>query len=182
MTFTHKDGYAITTHDDFIAAGFRQGLESPNFTMKNNFWTKVRRNNWDKLKPENGQVPSTDSGVGWRCFLAEARRQTRARSTEELGLVGGKAPSTPGTTDTLKNLAEAEDSLSEVESSSFQRLAGKMLYPQLGRPDDSVRHGHVDIGHVQATGRSNGKADDRQAISWRIKLDKPQSGCGPRLR
>ena len=43
MTFTHKDGYAVTKHDDFIAAGFHQGLDSPNRTMKNNFWTKVRR-------------------------------------------------------------------------------------------------------------------------------------------
>ena len=53
---------------------------------------------------------------------------------EQLGSVGGKAPSTPGTTDTLKNLADAEDSLSEVESKSFQRLAGKMLYHSLDDP------------------------------------------------
>ena len=53
---------------------------------------------------------------------------------EELGLVGGKARSTSGTTDTLKNLADAEDSLSEVESKSFQRLAGKMLYHSLHDP------------------------------------------------
>ena len=43
MAFTRKDGYPVTTHDDFIAAGFHQGLDSPNRTMKNNFWTKGRR-------------------------------------------------------------------------------------------------------------------------------------------
>ena len=38
-----------------------------------------------------------------------------------------KAPSTPGTKDTVKNLAEAEGSLTEAESKNFQRLAGKVL-------------------------------------------------------
>ena len=53
---------------------------------------------------------------------------------EELGLAGGKAPTTLGTKDTVKNLDEAEDSLSEVEPKNFQRLASKMLYHSLDDP------------------------------------------------
>ena len=41
MTCMHNDGYNITIHgDDFIAAGSRQGLDSLNHTMENNFRTK----------------------------------------------------------------------------------------------------------------------------------------------
>ena len=35
---------------------------------------------------------------------------------------------------------------------------------QLERLDDSVRDGHVDVGHVQTDGRSNGKADAGDAL------------------
>ena len=40
----------------------------------------------------------------------------------------------PGTKDMVKNLDEAEESLSEVESKNVQRLAGKMLYDHLYDP------------------------------------------------
>ena len=56
---------------------------------------------------------------------------------DELGLTRGEAALDACTKDTVKNLAEAEERLSEVESKNFQRLAPS----QLGRPKDSARDG-----------------------------------------
>ena len=71
---------------------------------------------------------------------------------EELGLAGGKSPSTPGANDTVKNLAEAKDSLSEVDLKTFLRVAGKKLLLHLVRTHDSARDGHGYVRHVQANG------------------------------
>ena len=100
---------------------------------------------------------------------------------EELGLAGGKAPSTLGTEDTVKNLAEAEDGVSEVEPKIIQRLGGKMIHHS---SDDPTIQFEI-VGYVQANNWSNGKGDagdaDRPTLSWKFIPDRPsrslQCGC-----
>ena len=51
-------------------------------------------------------------------------------ASRELGSAGGLAPSAPGTKDTVRNLAEAEDSLSEV--GELSDVGRQDAPPQLG--------------------------------------------------
>ena len=67
---------------------------------------------------------------------------------QALGLTRCRGPWTHGDSDVVENLDEAEDTLSEVESRSPP-----------GRPNDSVRDGHSDVGHVQPSSRCSGKVD-----------------------
>ena len=48
-------------------------------------------------------------------------------STKELGLQGGKAPSTSGMKDVVKHLMDVEDKPSKEESKELQRLVGSKL-------------------------------------------------------
>ena len=68
-------------------------------------------------------------------------------------------PSTLGTKDTLKNFADARDSLWEVESENFQKLTTKMIYHSLDDPMSQFEMAG-DVGHVQANGRSTVKDDE----------------------
>ena len=92
------------------------------------------------------------------------------------GASGGKAPSTLGTKDTVKNVAEAEDSLSEVETKNFQRLAGKMLHQCSG---SKRRHGDIGLCKliVGAMARLTWvirQCIDKQMLSWGFNLDRLQ--------
>ena len=69
----------------------------------------------------------TDGAYWWKPDPKHVQEIIEAR-----GLAGGKAPSTPGTKATMKNLADAKVSLSVVESENFQVLA--MLCHRLDDP------------------------------------------------
>ena len=96
----------------------------------------------------------------------------------ELGLAGGKAPSSPGTIDTVKNLAEA-DILSEVESENSQRLDGKYAH-NLGDPTIQFEIATMISGVCKPTIGAMIRlmrircCIDRPTLSWRFKLDRPQ--------
>ena len=100
---------------------------------------------------------------------------------EELGLAGDEAPSTPGTTDTVKNLVAAVDSLSEVESKNLQRLAGMRIYRSLDDPTCQFQMTMVMSGMCKPTVGTTARlmramhcCIDRQTLSRRFQLDRPQ--------
>ena len=95
MTFMHNVRFVVSMHGkEFIAAGSQQCLDSLNQTMENNFRTKSVRIIGPNCSQMSGKFfRRTVEFAGGACWWA--RRQ---------------------------NLAEAEDSVSEVESKNFQSL------------------------------------------------------------
>ena len=105
MTFMHTDCDVVTIHgDDFIAAGSQQGLDSLNHTMET-----LRTKPLGRIGTVARGAASSSEGQ-WSSLMVQFAWQ---ECIEELGLARGKAPSTRHD-GTVKNLAEAEDSLSEV--------------------------------------------------------------------
>ena len=81
----------------------------------------------------------------------------------------------------MKNLAEAEDRLSEVESKNFHRLASKMLHHSLEDPAIQFEIAMVmsgmcmpTVGAMARLMRVTRYCIDRLTLSWRIKLDRLQ--------
>ena len=73
----------------------------------------------------------SDDGACW-CKPEPRSSQERV---EELGVAGGKAPSTSGVEDVVKNLTDLEDKPKNTELKGFQRFTGnKVVYHSL---DDS---------------------------------------------
>ena len=90
---------------------------------------------------------------------------------EKLALAGGEAVLSFGTKDTMKKFVEAKDSVSDVESTNFQRSFCQMVHQS-----DSVRDGHGDVGCVQANSWSSGEDDagdtpDRPHQQMAVLLD-----------
>ena len=80
---------------------------------------------------------------------------------------------------TVKNLAHAEDSVSEVESKNFQRLEGKMRNHNLDDPAVRVEMAMVMSDMRKPTVGALARlmpvvrfCADRPTLSWRVKLDR----------
>ena len=117
---------------------------------------------------------------------------TFRNASRRLSLAGGKAPSTLCTKDTVQNLAAAEDNMSEVESRSFQRLAGKMLRHSMGGPTIQLEMAMVVSGMWKPTVGAIARLMQvihhcigRPRLSWKFKIDPADvgsaCGCGPRV-
>ena len=134
MTFMHSGHHIVGTHgDDFVAAGSQQGLDSlKNFVEKCR--TKPLGRTGPNCSKQSGKFLRRTLWFADGAFWWKPHARHVQGCIEELGLAGGKAPSTLGAKDTLKNFAEAEDSLSEVESESFQRLDCKIPHHSKGDP------------------------------------------------
>ena len=79
----------------------------------------------------------------------------------------------------MKSLAEAEDSLSEVDSMHFQRFLGKMLHHSLDDPTIQFEMAMVMPGRCKPTVGAMARLMRViryciPALSWRFKLDRPQ--------
>ena len=99
IKFTHKDEHVVTIHgDDFIAAGSQQG------------WLGLALG---RIGPNCSQRTGKFFRRTVECTSGACMHVQE--SIEELGLASGKVPSTLGLQHTVKNLADAEDSMSEVE-------------------------------------------------------------------
>ena len=81
----------------------------------------------------------------------------------------------------MKNLAEAQDSLSAVESKNFQRLALKMLHHGVDDPTIQFEMAMVMSGMCKPTVGAMARlmrviryCIDKPTLSWRFKLDRQQ--------
>ena len=120
------------------------------------------------------QLQHERTGKNWCWWKPDPRHVQEC--IEELGPVGGKTPSTPGTKDTPKNLAAADDSLSEVESKNSQRQAGKMLCHSSDDPTIQVEMAKVmssmcqpTVGGMARLMRVMRHSIDRPRLSGRFK-------------
>ena len=143
ITFRHNDGYVATVHgDDVIAAGSQQGLNSLTHTMENNVRTKLMEKFGPNCCQKSGSPFRKTVGVVDAAYWWKPGPRFVQECMEELGLPGGKAPSTLGTKNTVKNV---------------QRSAGRLCH-SLDGPTI-----HLDVMVMLAickpNGRSNGKAD-----------------------
>ena len=77
---------------------------------------------------------------------------------------------TCATKNTVRNLADAEDSLSEVESVNFQRLTDKMLDHRL---DDLTNQLEMSMVMSVRLTRVIRFSTDRPPFSWGFRLDNP---------
>ena len=182
MTFVHADQYIVTIHgDDFIAVGTSQGLDSLNNSMENNIRTKALGRIGPDCEQKSGvflkRVIEFADGAYW--WKPDPRHIIDCIA--ELGLAGGKAAPTPGTKDTVRNLTDGEDTLSEEEGKKFQRLAGKMLYHSLDDP--TVQFDMAMVMSSMSTPTVAGMARlvwvvrhcvDRPTLSGRFELQLPK--------
>ena len=126
----HQNGHVDKTHyDDFIAASLNSFFES---NFRTNALAKVVTGcNQRTGKFLCRKVDSEDGAYWWK---PESRRSQECIG--ELGLAGGKVPSTSDMKDAVRKHTEAEDKLIKVESKKFQRLtSSKMFFHSL---DDST--------------------------------------------
>ena len=103
---------------------------------------------------------------------------------ENMGLNGCKPVTTPGTKDTVKNLADAEDELDESEKKFFQSCAGKLMYHSIDDPRVQFETGMVMSG--MARPRVMDKARlwrvvrylaGAPRVEWRFHYQKPGVKC-----
>ena len=104
LTFMHNDGYVVTKHsDDFIVAGYQQGLDSLNHNLDNKLGTTAGNNRNNKFLRRT--VELADGAFWWnpdpRHVWLDARRPRRLVRK------------------TVKNLAEAEGSITVWTTQRF---------------------------------------------------------------
>ena len=153
----------MTHYDDFIAARSRQCFNCLNSHMESHFRAVALGRVDCKLQSENWHVLLQDDGAYW-WKPKPTRSQERI---EELGWASGEVTSTPdmknAVSDTQRYGGQAEESRVEEDSEVDQQ---QDVPAQFGRLENTVRDGHND-GHMQADGRSGGKADAGNALLQR---------------
>ena len=180
-----RDLSLLVHDDDFFACAEQVELESFGMFLESRFRIKlvgvVGPGCKDKELNILWRTVSFHENFGYT-WVSDAKHVTEL--IENMGLKGCKPVTTPGTKDSVKNLADAEDELDKYEKKFFRSCAGKLMYHSIDDP--RVQFETCMVMSAMARPRVMDKARLRRVVrylagaprvEWRFQYQKQGVKC-----